>query len=92
VTDRHRDPKVPARLSAEDLEAGREVLGTGGRTIQDFVVACFRLLRTNPRALLALLDGHWPTEAEKQRKRGRPPKDQAEAGDELVSEPFEEPA
>lgn len=94
VTDRHRDPKVPARLSTDDLEAGRTQLARHGRSVQDFVIASFRALRANPRPLLTLLDAHWP----KPKRPGRPRKESAservaEAGEhELVSEPFQDPA
>lgn len=68
MPDAHQDPKVPARLPAADLDAGRAVLQQRGRTVQEFVIACFRLLRTRPDILLALLDGHWPAA----KRRGRP--------------------
>lgn len=70
MSDAHLDPKVPARIPADDLTAGRAELNARQWTVQEFVVACFRALRDNADALLPVIDRHRP----EAKKRGRPRK------------------
>lgn len=68
--DRHRDPGVLARPSAELREEAKKVLAAEGWSMNDFLVACLVLLTRNPKAMLARLAEFRPTP-----RRGRPKKD-----------------
>jgi len=67
--DRHRFPGVLARPDPATRNAAREVLDARGWTLNEFLVACLRLVATNPDAMLRRLADFRP-----QAQRGRPPR------------------
>jgi hypothetical protein len=66
--DRHKHGGVLARPDPATRQAAREVLDAHGWTMNEFIVACLRLVAANPTAMLRRLVQFRPTT-----KSGRPP-------------------
>jgi hypothetical protein len=101
VTDRHRDPNVTVRPTEAEKTSAGELLAKKGWSIQGFLLACVRGLLHDPRRWIAMAEPYWRPD----KPKGRPRKGTSvpevestssgadgESADDLVSEPFEDPA
>jgi hypothetical protein len=73
MADRHGLDKTTFRPPPEVKQAARDALARHGEaddwTMNEFLVACLRMLAEKPAAMLTHLAAHRPP-----KKRGRPPK------------------
>jgi hypothetical protein len=87
VPDRHRDPTVTVRPTEQTKDAVIQLLAEHGLTLQVFVLACLAELLAEPERRLREVGPYVP----EPKKKGRPPKPEAEPAHELEREPFEPP-
>lgn len=74
MSSQHRDPALTVRPPADALSTAQAVLDARSLEMRGFITACLTAVAADPDDFLGRIAEHWPA----QKKRGRPPRDEAE--------------